>query len=140
MTRQNLTENQLELLQVLWERGDASVQEVHEALSGGRDVAPATVATVLNRLCKDGVLERVRSGRQFRYRALLERDEVTRSMLGRVVERLFGGDGSALLSHLVKERAVSAADLDEARALLRTSDTSSDSALPVTPKSKGRRP
>ncbi|MEE9386130.1 MAG: BlaI/MecI/CopY family transcriptional regulator [Nannocystaceae bacterium] len=123
--RHNLTENQIELLRVLWRRGEASVQEVHAALTQTRDVAPATVATMLNRLCKDGVMERIRNGRQFRYRAVVSEDELRGSMLNRVMERLFAGDGSALLSHLVRNQRISAEDLDEARALLRQTDENS---------------
>lgn len=129
---QTLTENQLELLRVLWDRGEATVVDVHEELSRQRDVAPATVATMLNRLCDDGVLERVRVGRQYVYRALVAKDAVRRSMLGSVMERLFGGDSAALLSHLVRENKVTADDLEQAKALLERDESSK----PMTSESR----
>lgn len=118
MKRSQFTENQLELLDVLWRLKEASVQQVHEELSQEREIAPATIATTLNRLCKDGAVERVRNGRQFFYRAKTPRSQLQSSMLGRIIERLFDGDSSALLSHLVKDKQISSADLDEAQKLL----------------------
>lgn len=118
MGRAQLTEHQLELLSVLWKLERASVTQVHEVLAGDRTLAPATVATMLNRLCKDGVVERVRNGRHYEYRALLQREELQKSMFRRLVDRLFEGDGSALLSHLLREDQISPADLEKARAIL----------------------
>lgn len=118
MKRSQFTENQLELLDVLWRLKEASVQQVHEELSREREIAPATIATTLNRLCKDGVVERVRNGRQFFYRAKTPRAQLQSSMLGRIIERLFDGNSSALLSHLIKDKQISSTDLDEAQKLL----------------------
>lgn len=120
MGRSQLTEHQLELLALLWERGPASIQEIHQALPAERGVAPATVATMLNRMCKDGTVQRVRVGRLFEYRARMQREELQKSMLTRLLDKLFQGDGAALLSHLVREEKVSSQDLEAARALLDT--------------------
>lgn len=118
MGRSQLTEHQLELVSVLWKLKKASVTQVHAALSKDREIAPATVATMLNRLCKDGAVERVRSGRQFEYRALLSREQLQKSMMRRLFDRLFEGDGAALLSHLIREDQISQSDLDQAKKLL----------------------
>lgn len=123
MGRTQLTEHQLELLTLLWERGPASVQEVHQALSQGRDVAAATVATMLNRMCKDGTVERVRVGRHFEYQAGIAREQLQQSMMSRLLDKLFQGDTGALLSHLVREERVSSEDLETAKALLERSSS-----------------
>lgn len=120
MGRSQLTEHQLELLSVLWEQGPVSVQQVHQTLAKGRDVAAATVATMLNRMCKDGTVERIRVGRHFEYRALVGREQLQQSMLSRLLDKVFQGDTGALLSHLVREKRISSKDLDTARALLGT--------------------
>lgn len=120
MGRSQLTEHQLELLSLLWEAGSSSVQEIHQALPPERGVAPATVATMLNRMCKDGTVKRVRVGRLFEYRAMMQREELQKSMLARLLDKLFQGDGAALLSHLVREEKVSSKDLEAARDLLNT--------------------
>lgn len=117
--KEELTANQLELLSVLWTLEGATVQEVHEAMLERREIAPATVATMLNRLCKDGVVARERDGRQYRYRALVARGELQRSLLRGLLDRLFQGDASALLSHLVRSKDVSESDLEKAQRLIR---------------------
>lgn len=126
MSRSHLTENQLELMDILWRLGEASVQQIHELQSSSREVSPATIATTLNRLRKDGVVERVRIGRQFIYRANMQRSQLQSSMLGRIIESLFDGDSSALLSHLVKAKQISTKDLKEASRLLEEHEKSGE--------------
>lgn len=126
MGRAQLTEHQLELVSVLWKLKKASVTQVHAALSKDRELAPATVATMLNRLCKDGAVERIREGRQFEYRAVLSREQLQKSMMRRLFERLFEGDGAALLSHLIREDQISQSDLEQAKKLLEQSGEKKD--------------
>lgn len=134
-----LTEYQIELLRVLWERGEATVQDIHESLAQKREVAPATIATMLNRMCNDKVMSRERVGRQFLYRALVAEDEVRRSMLGSVMNRLFGGDSGALLSHLVREQQLTTDDLEAARALLESKTQAKPTNFEQNQKPKTRK-
>ena len=113
-----LSELQLALMRVLWDNGEASAGEVAEALRPGRRLAYTTVATLLARLEKRGVLASTRDGRQLRYRALLSEASVRRSMVSGLLANLFAGDAGALLSHLVDEREVGRKDLEQIRALL----------------------
>jgi BlaI family penicillinase repressor len=107
-----LSELQLAVMRVLWERGEATVLEVQEALRPARDLAPTTVATTLGRLEKRAVVAHRRDGRVFVYRALVPEDEVRRTMVGALTERLFRGDPAALVSHLLREGDIDARDLD----------------------------
>lgn len=104
---------QLAIMRVLWERGEAAVAEVHAALSDERALAPTTIATMLAKMEKKGVVTHRSEGRRFVYRATVTEDEVRRSMVGELTARLFEGDAAALMSHLIAEH-----DLD-ARALSR---------------------
>ena len=113
-----LSELQLALMRVLWDSGEASAGEVAEALRPGRRLAYTTVATLLARLEKRGVLASIRDGRQLRYRALLSEAAVRRSMVSGLLASLFGGNAGALLSHLVDEREVGRKDLEQIRELL----------------------
>ena len=113
-----LSELQLDLMRVLWTRGEASVAEVAEALAETRGLAHTTVATLLTRLAARGAVEARRDGRQLAYRALLSEPQVRRSMVGGLIDRLFSGDPRALLAHLVNEREVAAGDLEKVQALL----------------------
>lgn len=97
-----LSDLQLALMRILWDRREANSLEVHsELLAHERELAPTTVATMLSRLEKKGLLTHRVEGRQFIYRPLLSEHEVRRSMLARLTDYFFKGDVSALVSHLV---------------------------------------
>ena len=114
----SLSELQLSLMRVLWARGEASTAEVAEALRGERHLAHTTVATVLTRLEKRGLLASRRDGRALLYTPLVSEAEVQRSMVGSLVDRLFAGRATALVSHLLEARGVDARELAELQALL----------------------
>jgi BlaI family penicillinase repressor len=114
-----LSELQLELMRVLWQRGEASVGEVAEALAPSRGLAHTTIATLLTRLAARGAVEARREGRQLMYRAVVSEPQVKRSMVGTLIQRLFSGDPNALLAHLVSENETAEGDLAKVQALLR---------------------
>ena len=115
---QQLSELQLAFMRALWDLEEATVAEVHGRLARSRELAPTTVATVLSRLEKRGLVTHRSSGRQFIYRALLSEQQVRRSMLGRVIEYLFEGDVTAVLSHLLSAREIDPDDLAEVKKLI----------------------
>ena len=114
----SLSDLQLAIMRVVWSRGEATVNDVHTALQVSRGLALSTVATMMNRLIKDEVLDRDRRERTYVYRALVSESEVTRSAVNSLLSRLFGGDPQRLVSHLMAEGDVSPDELAEARALL----------------------
>ena len=116
-----LSELQLDVMRVLW-RGEASVADVAAALVTSRGLAHTTIATVLTRLAKRGLVEANRDGRQLIYRALVEESQVRRSMVGDLIQSLFRGDPKALLAHLVSEKEVASGDLERIQALLAQAD------------------
>ena len=113
-----LTDLQLSLMRVIWSRGEASVSDVHEALEPERGLALTTVATILTRLEKAGLVSRRPAGRHYLYRALVSEEEVRRSMVSGLAERLFQGDVTALVSHLLDEGDIAPGDLDRVRRLI----------------------
>ena len=115
----NLTELQLAVLRVLWDRGECTVAEVHAGLSEERSIAMTTVATLLKRLEKRGVVVHRTEGRQFVYRASVAEDDARRSMVRELVDRLFGGDASELVTHLLRAREVRPGDLAKIERMLR---------------------
>lgn len=112
-----LSDLQLDVMRVLW-RGEASVADVVAALADARGLAHTTVATVLTRLAKRGVVAQRREGRQLLYRATVSEPQVRRGMVGGLIQSLFEGDPKALLAHLVSENEVAAGDLARVQALL----------------------
>ncbi|HEX5759443.1 MAG TPA: BlaI/MecI/CopY family transcriptional regulator [Thermoanaerobaculia bacterium] len=109
---------QLAILRVLWERGEATVADVHEALAAARGLAPTTIATMLQKLERKGVVDHRIEGRRFVYRPLISEDQVTRSMVSELTTQLFRGDVTALVSHLLSEHDVDRAELARLRALI----------------------
>lgn len=112
-----LTELQVAILDVLWDRGEATVSDVHEALAD-RDLAPTTVATMLRRLEKRGVIDHRTEGRQFVYRAAIPRQELEQSMVGGLLRRLFRGRSTDFVCRLLSESELDREELDRVKALL----------------------
>jgi predicted transcriptional regulator len=115
MARQSLGDLQHAIMAVLWGRGEATTSEVHEALRAERGLAPTTIATMLRKMEDKGVVRHRTEGRQFVYRPAVTEDEVRESMVGELVERLFGGDAKALVAHLVSEHEIDATELAKLR-------------------------
>ena len=113
---QSLGELQLAILRALWARGEATVTEVHAALQRERGLAPTTIATMLKKMERKGVVAHRTDNRRFVYRAAVSEDAVTRSLVSSLTERLFGGEPLALVSHLVAEHDVDPRELEEIKA------------------------
>jgi BlaI family transcriptional regulator, penicillinase repressor len=122
--RQPLTELQIAVLRLLWERGEASVAEIWEALYPERKLAQTTVATIVSRLQRRGILTRRTRDRQFVYKTLLTEADVQHSMVSELTERLFAGDVTALMSHLLSARDMSPGDLARVRQMIESTEPS----------------
>jgi predicted transcriptional regulator len=113
-----LTDLQIAIMRVLWEKGQATVAEICDALRPERALALTTVATLMSRLEKRGVVDHETRARQFVYRSLVSESDVRRSMVSELTERLFDGDVAEMMSHLLTGREISPGDLDRIKALL----------------------
>ena len=113
-----LTGLQIDVLRALWERGEATIIEVWEALRPKRRLAQTTVATILARLEKRGVLAHRVEGRQYVYRATVSERDVRRSMVAELTESLFEGRPADLISHLLSSREIAPGDLERVKELI----------------------
>lgn len=113
-----LTDLQLAVLRVLWREGEATVQRIQAALWDERRLAVTTVATLLSRLEKRGVVAHRTEGRVYHYRAALTEEKARRSMVGGLAGRLFGGDVTALVSHLLGGAEVGPEELARIREMI----------------------
>ncbi|MEO5800531.1 MAG: BlaI/MecI/CopY family transcriptional regulator [Gemmatimonadales bacterium] len=116
--RHQLTDLQIAILRLLWTRGELTVIDIWEALHAERGLAQTTVATLLSRLQRRGVLARRINDRQYLYRSLVTEADVQVSMVEELTERLFNGDVPALVSHLLKAQDMSPGDLDRVRRMI----------------------
>ncbi len=104
---------QLKILQVLWDRGEAAVSTVHDALGGSRSFAYTTVATMLRKMEVRKLVTHREEGRSYIYRALVAAAEVSQSVSDHLVNRLFDGSVTEVVNHLLTTREVTKAELNE---------------------------
>lgn len=110
-----LSDLQLAVLRLIWDEGEATVAQVHKELLPTRGLATTTVATVLTRLEKRGVLTHRREGRQFIYRTLVSEEEARHSMLAEITQRVFKGDPAKLVATLFDAKVISNGDGERVR-------------------------
>lgn len=119
-TSHHLGDLQLAIMRVLWSRGQATVAEVHETLEPERGLALTTIATMLTKMEKKGVVDHRAEGRRFVFRPLVSENQVRRSMVADLTSQLFRGDVTALVNHLLSEHEIDASELAQLRDLIAT--------------------
>jgi len=114
-----LSEFEIEVMDIVWELGEAVIADVHAVLEKRRKLAYSTVKTIFSRLEDKGALERVRNyGRTVLYRPTLRRDEVARPLVKDFMNRLFGGGFRQMVSHALADEKLSAEDIAYLEALI----------------------
>ncbi len=113
-----LTEAELRLMDVLWEQGPATVQQVLEALPGESPLAYNSVLTTIRILEKKGYVRHIKDGRAYIYRALIEREEASRSEIRHLAHRFFQNSREMLVLNILEDRGVDAEELNRLRQLL----------------------
>src|SRR5277367_6473847 len=91
---------ELDCMNTLWPIGQGTVREIRDLLAARRPRAYTTIMTIMDRLARKGVVERVKAGRAYVYRARLTAEEARAQALGQVLENFFGGSKEALLAHI----------------------------------------
>src|SRR4051795_13542490 len=115
-----LTERELEVMHVFWNRGESTVADVRDALAeSGLDRAYTTIATLVRILADKGFLVQTNGERPFAYRPAQSYEEVSRKLLGDVLDRVFRGSRELLLVRLMEQRALAAPERKLLEELLR---------------------
>jgi predicted transcriptional regulator len=107
----NLTEGELRLMNVIWKQGPATVGVVAASLSDDPPLAYSTVLTTLRILEGKGYLRHTKRGRAFVYEPVIAQEEASRTALGYLVNRFFGGSSELLVVNLLKEETISRTEL-----------------------------
>lgn len=113
-----LTRAELELMNILWDHGPATVQAVADRLPAGRQLAYTTVQTVLNVLHRKGKVKRTTSNRAYHYEAAVSRAGAATSAVRDLVQRLFGGSPEKLVLTMVETRQLTPEKLAELQRLI----------------------
>jgi len=117
-----LTEQELEIMKIVWQFERATVRDVYEALRERRKIAYTTVMTMMNILQEKNYLRKRAEERAYVYQATRPRSEVIKAMVGEFVDRVFNGSAEPLLVHLLRERRLSPKDLDKIARTIRESE------------------
>jgi predicted transcriptional regulator len=112
------TESELEILQVLWQKGQATVREVHEELSKLRDIGYTTALKLLQIMFEKGLVTRDDSSKTHIYSPAVSREKTQQVMVGKMINSLFSGSPSELVMQALGSHRASAAELDEIQKLL----------------------
>ena len=119
MGKHRLADLQLAIMQVLWDREEATVSDVQKHLTHERPLAYTTVGTMLYRMEQNGQVTHRVENRVNIYRAKLPREKVSRSMISDLAQRLCAGDVTQLVCHLLDECHVSREELTAIKKMIR---------------------
>lgn len=112
------TESELEILGVLWQRGLASVREVHEELARTKDVGYTTTLKLMQIMNEKGLVKRDASVKTHIYQAAVSREKTQKHLLGKMIDGLFGGSSTQLVIQALGNHTASKEELEAIQKLL----------------------
>jgi len=122
------TTAELEILDLLWERGAATVREVYEILSARRKpTVYTTVLKLLQIMHEKGLVERDTSAKAHIYRAKQTQDETQKNLVSDLLEKAFRGSALKLVQHVLETKPASAEELTEIRKLIAEAERKGES-------------
>ena len=120
MVRKNLpalSPSETEILRLVWQIGQATVQDVCDKLPAKRKIAYATVQTLLRRLENKGYLKHDIRGKAHVFFAAVKKEQVVKRSVGDFLDRLFGGDPIPLIQYLAEHGQISTDDIEQLKKL-----------------------
>ena len=118
MEKIKLDELQLKVMKALWQLEEASVTQVLDLLSAEREFALTTISTILQRLHKRNMVDFRKEGRQYIYRPLISEKETQTSMTNNLIDKLFSGQSSVLVNHLLESSEFDPEELEQLKQLI----------------------
>jgi len=112
------TESELEILQILWNRGIATVREVHEELGASKDVGYTTTLKLMQIMNEKGLVKRDDSMRTHVYQAAVNKEKTQKHLLGKMIDTLFGGSSTQLVIQALGENKANPEEIEKIQALL----------------------
>ena len=113
------TEVELEFMQVLWEAGEATPEDIQEALAGiGHPLTGGSIRNVLAILAEKGYVSRRKKGKTFLYKADVQEEHAKKSVVQDILSRVFGGSESMMVAALLKNRDINRKEIEEIERLI----------------------
>jgi predicted transcriptional regulator len=121
-TSQTLTEAELRIMQVLWQKGPGTVQQILDVLPSAPAFAYNTILTTIRILERKGYVEHAKDGRAHVYAPLVAQEEASRSEIRHLVSRFFRDSHEDLVLNILEDRGIAPGELDRLRKMLERSD------------------
>ena len=112
------TESELEILQIIWDRGIATVREVHEELAKSKDVGYTTTLKLMQIMHEKGLVKRDESMRTHVYQAAVNKEKTQKHLLTKMIDTLFGGSSTQLVLQALGEQKATPEELEQIQNLL----------------------
>lgn len=112
------TESELEILAILWEKGPATVRDIHEVLERSKDAGYTTTLKLMQIMHEKGLVQRDTSAKTHIYRAAVSQQDTQQQLLSKMIDTVFNGSASQLVLQALGNRKASAAELDAIKAYL----------------------
>ena len=113
-----VTDAELEILRILWDRGPATVRHVHESLAHGQDVRYTTILKTMQVMFEKGLLARDESQRSHVYNALLKQTDTERKLVRQFMDKVFDGATEQLVLQALNAKSITKQDLASIRRML----------------------
>jgi len=120
------SKSEMEVIRIVWDRGEATVREVLEVLPENREVDYKTVQTYLRRLESKGYLNSHKVGRSLVYNAKVKPRTVIHETISDLVNRLFGGNRLPLVEHLIKDQGLRPDELIQLKEMIKEVESGRD--------------
>lgn len=112
------TESEVEILQILWQKGSATVREVHEVLETRKDVGYTTTLKLMQIMVEKGIVDRDTSKRIHIYKPLIPQSSVENNLINKLRQKIFRGSASRLVIGALSSEPVSEEELEEIKEFL----------------------
>ena len=112
------TEGELEILAVLWDKGNATVRTVHEELTKTKEAGYTTTLKLMQIMFEKGLVKRDDSAKTHIYQAAVSKEKTQKHLVGKMINTLFGGSSTELVIQALGNHKASPAELEEIQQLL----------------------
>lgn len=128
------TESEMEILQVLWEKGDSTVREVHEILTTKKEAGYTTTLKLMQIMHDKGLLNRNDDARSHIYSAVVKKESMQKQVVNKMINGMFKGSSAKLIMHALGNHRASKEELAEIKKYLDELENENDAKEKINPK------
>jgi predicted transcriptional regulator len=122
MSENKPTESELEILQILWQKSEATVREVHEILQEKKQVGYTTTLKLMQIMLEKGLVSRNDLSRSHVYKAAINQEKTQKDLITKLVDGVFGGSRMDLVLKVLGDQASTPKEIEQIREFLNMMD------------------